>query len=69
MAGVRILQYVMQQAGNLLMLVTAEVGNKTGHGYLKAEEGMAVPFRFWPSWVLAARAIALACRGVTRPSW
>ena len=37
MAGVRILQYVMQQAGNLLMLVTAEVGNKTGHGYLMAE--------------------------------
>ena len=37
MPGVRILQYVMQQAGNLLMLVTAEVGNKTGHGYLMAE--------------------------------
>ena len=37
MAGVRILQYVMQQADNLLMLVKAEVGNKTGHGYLMAE--------------------------------
>ena len=37
MAGVRILQYVMQQAGNLLIFVPAVVGNKTGHGYLMAE--------------------------------
>ena len=35
--GVRILQYVMQQAGNLLILVPAVAGNKTGHSYLMAE--------------------------------
>ena len=31
-AAVRTLQYIMQEAGNLLILVTAVVGNKTGHG-------------------------------------
>ena len=34
---VRVLQYVMQQTGNLLIFVPALVGNKTGHGYLMAE--------------------------------
>ena len=36
-AAVRTLQHVMQQAGNLLILVTAVVCNKTGYGYLMAE--------------------------------
>ena len=37
MAGVRILQYVMQPAGKLLILLPALVGNETGRGYLMAE--------------------------------